>query len=218
MNWPAVALLAVALILTVVSVVLARALLLEKRRARLMQDATVDLAIATLETRDPEIARHCLRVAELASRLTRQLGRGPQEIELVRIAGALHDLGMIGVPDGVLNQPGTLAAEDWEVMRRHPDVGADLINDHPALAAAAPIVRHHHERWDGSGYPVGLGGTVIPLGARVVAVAESLDTMTNNQLYRASAVTTGDAIREISQHSGSWYDPTVVDALRTLFK
>ena len=87
---------------------------------------------------------------------------------------------------------------------------------HPALAAATPLVRHHHERWDGSGYPARLKGEVIPIGARILAVAESFDTMTNKRIYRANAVSSVDAIRNISERSGSWYDPAVVDAVHAL--
>jgi len=135
----------------------------------------------------------------------------------VRNAGWLHDLGMIGVRDDILNKPGRMTLEDWEIMRRHPDIGADILAQHPALAVVAPIVRHHHERWDGSGYPAGLKGEVVPIGARIVAVAESFDFITNRWLYRANPLSAVDSIRDISEHSGSWYDPVVVNALRGLY-
>jgi len=125
---------------------------------------------------------------------------------------------MIGIRDDILNKPGPLSEDELEIMRRHPDIGADLIRWHPALAAAAPVVRHHHERWDGSGYPAGLKGDVVPVGARIIAVAESFDTITNKRIYRAQPLSLVDAMRDISQHSGSWYDPSVVEALHTLYR
>jgi putative nucleotidyltransferase with HDIG domain len=181
-----------------------------------LRRATRDLVAQALDARDQVIASHSARVAELAARLAQQVDLGLRNFELVRMAGMLHDLGVIGVRDDILNKPGALREDEWEIMRRHPDIGADLIRWHPALAEAAPVVRHHHERWDGSGYPVGLRGDVIPMGARIVAVAESFDTITNKRIYRADPLGAVDAIRDISERSGSWYDPTVVGALRAL--
>jgi HD-GYP domain-containing protein (c-di-GMP phosphodiesterase class II) len=181
-----------------------------------LKEASIELAAGALDARDRAIASHCTRVAELAARLTQQFALGRRNVELMRMAGMLHDLGMIGVRDDVLYKPGALTREEWEVMKRHPDIGADLIAWHPVLAAVAPLVRHHHERWDGSGYPAGLKGEIVPMGARIVAVAESFDFITNKWLYRVNPLTAVDAIRDISEHSGSWYDPAVVDALRAL--
>jgi Response regulator containing a CheY-like receiver domain and an HD-GYP domain len=181
-----------------------------------LKEASIELATGALDARDRAISSHCARVAELAARLTQQFALGRRNVELMRMAGMLHDLGMIGVRDDVLYKPGALTREEWEVMKRHPDIGADLIAWHPALAAVAPLVRHHHERWDGSGYPAGLKGEIVPMGARIVAVAESFDFITNKWLYRVNPLTAVDAIRDISEHSGSWYDPAVVDALRAL--
>jgi HD-GYP domain-containing protein (c-di-GMP phosphodiesterase class II) len=182
-----------------------------------LKEATIELAAEALDARDRAIARHSVRVAELAARLTEQLDLGHRNVELVRMAGMLHDLGMIGIRDDILNKPGPLHEYEWEIMRRHPDIGADLIAWHPALAAVAPTVRHHHERWDGSGYPAGLKGDVIPMGARILAVAESFDTITNKRIYRPISLTPVDAIQDIKERSGSWYDPVVVDALRGIY-
>ena len=181
-----------------------------------LKEASIELVASAIDARDPAIASHCARVAELAARLTQQLALGRQNVELIRKAGMLHDLGMIGVSDKVLHKPGPLTGQEWDLMRRHPDIGADLIAQHPALAAAAPLVRHHHERWDGSGYPAGLKGDVVPMGARILAVAESFDTITNRRIYRANPMSSVDAMRDITEHSGSWYDPAVVEALRAI--
>src|SRR3979411_1733065 len=180
------------------------------------KQATVELAAQALGARDLAIASHCARVAELAALLTQQLDLGDRNIELVRIAGMLHDLGMIGVRDDILHKPAPNQHE-WEIMRRHPDIGAELIAWHPALAPATPLVRHHHERWDGSGYPAGLRGEVIPVGARIMAVAASFDFITNAWPFRANPLTPLEAVRDIGEHAGSWYDPAVVDALRALY-
>jgi response regulator RpfG family c-di-GMP phosphodiesterase len=182
------------------------------------KEATIELAAQALDARDLAIARHCARVAELAARLTQQLAPGRRWVELMRMAGMLHDLGMIGVRDDILNKPGALREDEWEILRRHPDIGADMIRWHPALAAVAPLVRHHHERWDGSGYPAGLKGEVVPIGARILAVAEAFDFITNKWGYGANPLTEVDAIGDISEHSGSWYDPAMVDALRALYR
>jgi HD-GYP domain-containing protein (c-di-GMP phosphodiesterase class II) len=181
-----------------------------------LKEATLDLVAQALDARDLAIARHSVRVGELAARLTQQLDLGRRNVELMRMAGMLHDLGVIGVRDDILNKPGPLDDHEWEIMRRHPDIGADMIRWHPALAVAAPLVRHHHERWDGSGYPAGLKGDVVPMGARILAVAESFDTITNKRIYRADTLSSVDAIGDITEHSGSWYDPAVVEALRAL--
>jgi response regulator RpfG family c-di-GMP phosphodiesterase len=183
-----------------------------------LKEVTIELAAQALDARDRAIASHCARVAELAARLTQQFDLGRRYVELIRMAGKLHDLGMIGVRNDILNKPGPLSEDEWEIMRRHPDIGADMIQWHPALAAATPLVRHHHERWDGSGYPAGLKGDVVPMGARIIAVAESFDFITNKWRYRANPLTAVDAIGDIREHSGSWYDPAVVDALLALYR
>ena len=175
------------------------------------------MTATTLGARDDNTESHSARVGELAGRLGERLGLGERECELLRRAGSLHDLGKIGVPDDILNKPGPLTEDEWEVMRRHPDIGADMLARHSALADVAPLVRHHHERWDGSGYPAGLKGTNIPIGARIIAVAESFDMITRKCVFRANHLTAQEAIRDISEHSRSWYDPEVVDSLRALY-
>jgi putative two-component system response regulator len=129
----------------------------------------------------------------------------------------VHDFGVIDVPDRLLHKPGPLTPAEWKVMKRHPDVGADLVGTERVFARAAVLTRHHHEHWDGSGYPLALKGTDIPLGARIVAVAESFDTITNDRVYHVNHLTTRQALRDITEHSGSWYDPAVVAALRALY-
>ncbi len=181
-----------------------------------LKNQTLDLAAQALDARDRYTESHSIRVSELAGKLGEQLELGDRECELIRTAGSLHDLGKIGVRDDILNKPGPLTEEEWEIMRRHPDIGADMIAQHSALTEVAPLVRHHHERWDGSGYPAGLRGDVIPFGARILSVADSFDTITGPRLYRQSLMTPIEGVEDISRRADHWYDPNVVDALREL--
>ena len=181
-----------------------------------LTNQTLDLAAQALDARDRYTESHSIRVSELAGQLGEQLELGDRDCELIRTAGSLHDLGKIGVRDDILNKPGPLTEDEWEVMRRHPDIGADMIAQHSALAEVAPLVRHHHERWDGTGYPAGLTGDVIPFGARILAVADSFDTITGPRLYRQSLMTPMEGVEDISRRADRWYDPNVVDALREL--
>jgi putative nucleotidyltransferase with HDIG domain len=188
----------------------------DAQRQALLKDQTLDLAAQALDARDRYTESHSIRVSELSGRLGEHLELGDRECELIRTAGSLHDLGKIGIRDDILNKPGPLSEEEWEIMRRHPDIGADMIAQHSALLEVAPLVRHHHERWDGTGYPAGLKGDVIPFGARILAVADSFDTITGARLYRASLMTPIEGVEDISRRANHWYDPNVVDALREL--
>ena len=181
-----------------------------------LKEQTLALTAQALDARDPYTESHSRNVADLAGRLGERLDLNNSECELVRTAGALHDLGKIGVRDSILNKPGPLTDEEWEIMRQHPDIGADMIKQHSALKAVAPWVRHHHERWDGTGYPAGLKGEAIPFEARILTVADSFDTITGPRLYRRSLMTPLEGVEDISRRAGQWYDPNVVDALRAL--
>ena len=188
----------------------------DAQRQTELKDQTLELAAQALDARDPYTESHSIRVAELSGRLGEHLELGNRECELLRTAGSLHDLGKIGVRDDILNKPGPLTDEEWELMRKHPDIGADMIAQHSALTAIAPLVRYHHERWDGSGYPAGLKGGAIPFGSRILSVADSFDTITGARLYRRSLMTPLEGVEDISRRAGRWYDPNVVDALRAL--
>jgi predicted MFS family arabinose efflux permease len=193
-----------------------RANVADVQRQTELKDQTLDLAAQALDARDRYTESHSIRVSDMAGRLGEHLELGDRECELIRTAGSLHDLGKIGVRDDILNKPGPLTEEEWETMRRHPDIGADMIAQHSALTDVAPLVRYHHERWDGSGYPVGLKGDVIPFGARILSVADSFDTITGPRLYRQSLMTPIEGVEDISRRAGHWYDPNVVDALREI--
>ena len=175
---------------------------------------TLELMAQALDARDPMTELHSQRVSELAAKLSEVLQMTDVEVERIRVAGLLHDIGKIGVSDSVLKKAGPLDAVEWEEMRAHADRGADMIARHTALVPMAPWVRHHHERWDGSGYPKALQAEEIPLGARVLAVADSFDTITGARVYRRTVMTPTQAVQDISRASGRLYDPMVVDALR----
>ena len=175
------------------------------------------LALATaLEAKDASTRGHSERVAELGRRVATALGLDAEQADVVGEAGLLHDIGKIGVPDLVLLKPGSLTAEEWEAMRRHPVVGAQIVAPFEFFARSAPLIRHHHERWDGSGYPDGLVGRSIPLGARIIAVADVFDALTSARPYRA-AISAAAAIERLAAEAGRALDPDVVSmAVRVL--
>ncbi len=163
---------------------------------------------------------HCTRshseeVAEVAQLLALELGLEPAVARLIHVAGHLHDIGKIGLPDAILHKPGPLDAQEWALVRLHPVMGADIVRPVRGMngpGGIADIILHHHERLDGSGYPHGLAGNQIPLGARVIAVADSLSAMMQPRPYKGPQ-SFADALAEIVQLSGIYYDPLVVEAL-----
>lgn len=165
---------------------LAYALDLKKTHRRLQQSifqSLLGLANA-LEAKDEYTRGHSDRVAALAKRLALEAGLARREAEAIAQSGLLHDLGKIGVPEHILRKPGPLTEEEWAVMRRHPLTGAQIVAPLDFFGEGALIIRHHHERADGSGYPDGLSGDAIPLGARIVAVADVYDALTSDRPYR----------------------------------
>ena len=166
------------------------------------------------EYRDDCTAQHTVRVAALAAQLATELGLSAADVDDIRTATPLHDVGKIGVPDDLLRKPRMLSPDEVAVMRTHTTIGADILRDSSVrvLQVAREIALTHHERWDGTGYPRGLAGDDIPLPGRIVAVADAYDAITNDRPYRA-ARSAHDAIEEIARHSGSQFDPAVVNAL-----
>jgi putative two-component system response regulator len=138
----------------------------------------------TIEARDPYTAGHCERLARYAAALGQALGVDEPTLKALRLGGFLHDLGKIAVPDGILLKPGPLNADERERMKIHPATGADLVQGLKTLEGVRPILRHHHERWDGSGYPDGLKGEAIPLGARIMAVVDVYDALRTERPYK----------------------------------
>jgi putative nucleotidyltransferase with HDIG domain len=164
-----------------------------------------------LEAKDPYTRGHSERVGQWSRRLAATLGLPRAEVESVAQAGLLHDIGKIGVPEAVLGKRGPLEAGEWVQMRQHPLIGAQIIAPFEFLAGVEAI-RHHHERWDGSGYPDGLAGEAIPLGARIVAVADVYDALTSTRPYR-SAMTAEEAQEYLLAEAGRTLDQRLVTAL-----
>jgi diguanylate cyclase (GGDEF)-like protein/PAS domain S-box-containing protein len=159
--------------------------------------------------------RHCHKVAELAAATAERLGLAPELVLRTRMGGFLHDVGKIAIPDRILTKPGPLDAEEWATMQTHTTIGRDLVLSTPGLAEAAAVVAHHHERWDGSGYPAGLVGEEIPLDARIVAAVDAWCAMTEDRVYRAG-LPREEALAELRRSAGSHLDATVVAVLTAL--
>ena len=170
----------------------------------------------TVDLRDPYTGGHSQRVAKGTAAILDSLGLNGPEVDLIVSAARVHDIGKIGIPDHVLNKPGRLDPEEEAIMQTHPDRGADLLNRYPDFVRGVEIIRHHHEAWDGTGYPQKLKGTDIPFGARVIAVADSFDAMTSDRPYR-KAMPVSKAASILQQGRGKQWDAAIVDAfLRTI--
>lgn len=174
-------------------------------------DATLHALSNALDVRDTETEGHARRVVRYMELIAEELGLPEDMYPTLRRGALLHDIGKIGVPDHVLRKPGPLNEAEWAVMRTHPDLGAGIIEEIPFLEEVAVIVRAHHERWDGRGYPDGLAGNDIPLGARIFAVADSFDAMTSDRPYRLGR-SMQEALGEVLGGRGTQFDPQVCDA------
>jgi len=175
-------------------------------------DDTLRTLCSALDAREEETGDHSRRVAALALAIAEELGMSRSEKEHLERAALLHDIGKIGVPDHILLKPGPLDREEWEIMQRHPSIGYQILENIPFLSTAAEIVLSHHERFDGRGYPRGLLGAAIPIGARIFSVADTVDAITSDRPYRKAAPMR-HAIDEIRRCAGSHFDPEVANAL-----
>lgn len=171
----------------------------------------------TVEQRDSQTAGHCQRLALLSVRLGRRLGLAEEEIETLNRGGYLHDIGKIAVPDAILNKPGPLTPAEWTVMRAHTTRGEEICRPLRTLGPVLPIIRSHHERWDGSGYPDRLRGEEIPLIARILQTADIYDALTTRRPYKA-AVSHADAIEILRDEvRKGWRDPDLTEAFASIF-
>ncbi len=173
--------------------------------------ATVEALASTVDAKDAYTRGHSGRVAAYAAAIAAALDLPDTDVARIRQAGVLHDVGKIGVPDAILLKPGQLSAEEFAVIKQHPEIGERILRGLPFLQEILPAVRHHHERWDGCGYPDGLAGDAIPADAAILAVADSFDAMTSSRTYRPALLTT-EAIRRVREGAGAQYDPRVVAA------
>jgi PAS domain S-box-containing protein/putative nucleotidyltransferase with HDIG domain len=194
----------------VIAVDISERKLAELARVKLTR-AAVDTAAAAIETRDPYTAGHQNRVAIIASTIAVEMGLDANEIEGIDLAARIHDIGKLRVPAEILTRSGPLLPEERELIKIHPVVGAELIKGIDFGSPVAEMIAQHHERLDGSGYPKGLRGNAICLGARIIAVADTADAMASARPYRRGLGAKA-GVDEILQHRGSLFDPVVVDA------
>lgn len=178
-------------------------------RLEATQDVLVALASA-VDAKDPATEHHCGRVADRAVRLARIAGLDAVEVEAVGYGAVLHDVGKIGIREDVLLKPGALTDEERTEMQRHPLIGAEILRPLRIGRLVSPIVRAHHERWDGAGYPDGLSGEAIPMGARIVGIVDAHDAMTHDRPYRGR-LSDGEAIEELIRNRGRQFDPELTD-------
>lgn len=164
---------------------------------------------AAVETKDSGTVGHAQRVAELTVELARRLGVEPRELERIEYAALLMDMGKANVPQALLNKRDPLTPEEWSVLQSHPRLGAEMVASVPFLEDLSESVLHHHEYWDGSGYPDGLKGEEIPLGSRILCVAADYDAMVSERPYHPRPLSRQEAMEEIRKYVGTRYDPRI---------
>jgi putative nucleotidyltransferase with HDIG domain len=172
---------------------------------------------ATVDAKDPYTAGHSARVQGIALAVAEELGLEPESLDAIRFGGLFHDIGKIAVPDSILTKPGKLDADEYESIKRHPADGAEIVSHFSRLHDAVPIIRHHHERWDGKGYPDRLAGNAIPEAACIVGLADAWDAMTSDRPYRR-ALSVDEAAEEVRRCRAKQFSPAVVDAFFAAFR
>ena len=170
------------------------------------------ILLRALELRNRDIAGHSYRVSHQAISWGQVLGLGEHDLALLRIGTLLHDIGTLGIPDSILLKPSSLTEEERSIIKRHPVYGAELVSSIPSLQGAVPIIKHHHERWDGTGYPDKLKGEGIPLLARICSIVEVFDTLVSDQIYRR-AQSQSQTLLLVEQEAGRAFDPEIAAAL-----
>ncbi len=184
----------------------------ERHRLERLSTATLEALVNALEAKDPYLRGHSARVADLSANIATELGLSEEDVDRVRMAGRLHDLGKIGTRDAVVNKEGPLTSDEFEHVKQHVIIGAQILAPLVHLGDVVSMVKSHHERWDGTGYPDGLRGEEIPLGGRVIGAAEVFDALTTARPYQ-DKMTPEQAVARLAELSGTVVDPTVYDAL-----
>jgi diguanylate cyclase (GGDEF)-like protein/putative nucleotidyltransferase with HDIG domain len=177
---------------------------------------TIEALALAIEAKDQTTHTHLQRVRTYAVEIAKELGLPAGEIEALRAAALLHDIGKLAVPEHIINKPGRLTPEEFEKMKVHPLVGAEILERVAFPYPVAPIVRAHHERWDGTGYPAGLAAQEIPIGARILAAVDCLDALASHRQYRP-AMPLDQAMEKVKEKSGTWFDPTIVSLLQSRY-
>lgn len=177
-------------------------------RQRMYLDIIQTLAM-TLEMKDRYTEGHSRRVAAYAAQIAAGLGWTPAQVARINVAGLLHDIGKIGITEQILNKPGALTREEYEIIKTHPTIAARILSRLDDGGELVAWIEHHHERYDGRGYPAGLVGEAIPLGARILAVADAFDAMTSTRAYRCG-FPRSEALRDLTVNAGSQFDPRLV--------
>jgi putative nucleotidyltransferase with HDIG domain len=178
---------------------------------------TIEALAEAVDRRDPYTSQHSQRVAEYVKKIAEGLNLSPWEIESLVWAASIHDLGKIDVPEEILSKPSHLDNDEWEIVRKHPAVGADIVAQISFHPTARDIIRHHHEWFDGSGYPNGIGGDKLPLGARILTVADAFEAMTSDRPYRP-ALSHQAAVAELGAGKGTQFDPVIVDTFLSILE
>jgi len=177
---------------------------------------TIEALALAIEAKDHTTHTHLQRVRTYAVEVAKELNLGEDQIEALRAAALLHDIGKLAVPEQIINKPGKLTPEEFEKMKVHPIVGAEILERVAFPYPVAPIVRSHHERWDGSGYPEGLAGENIPVGARILAAVDCLDALASHRQYRP-ALPLSEAMAKVKEKAGTWFDPEIVEILQSRY-
>jgi putative nucleotidyltransferase with HDIG domain len=172
---------------------------------------TIRTIVATIEAKDTYTGGHTERVAAYAMQIADEMDLTADQLEILRLAGLLHDVGKIGIPEKILRKPGKLTPQEYDEMKKHPDIGARIAGNIQDIDSVREIIRHHHEKFDGTGYPGGLKEETIPLGARILAAADAFDAMTSHRTYRRD-FNKDEVITEFKRTSGHHFDPGVVEA------
>jgi putative nucleotidyltransferase with HDIG domain len=204
-----------AVVLFVVPLLLARFSFSKYTDTRELFFGSVSALSQAIDAKDGFTRGHADRVSRIAGAIAREMGLAEKEVELIELAGLLHDIGKIGVEDRILMKPTRLDQEETELMRRHPIYGASILEPSAALRPLVPLVRHHHENYDGSGYPAGLNGEQIPLGSRIIIVSDAYEAMTSDRIYR-KAIGHERAMDQLNKYKARQFDPKVVRALERL--
>jgi len=177
----------------------------------------IQCLVGALEAKDLYNRGHSMRVGDMSYQLAKKIGLKGEALESIHIAAHLHDIGKIGVADKILNKMGKLTHSEWKAIRRHPEIGSNILNCSDKLRKISKLVLSHHERWDGKGYPCGIKGDNIPLGSRIIAICDSIDAMTSERPYRR-AMPWKKCREELELNAGTQFDPFLVESAKELWE